>query len=1214
MLKALELTGFKSFAEKTRFEFHAGVTVVVGPNGSGKSNVVDAIKWVLGSQSAKSLRGSEMTDVIFNGSASRGALHTAEVTLLLDNSKETYQSESQFGGKVNEVAITRRVYRSGEGEYLINGNACRLRDIREMLAGTGIGTEAYSIIEQGKVDALLQASPQDRRSLFEEAAGISRFRTKRQEAAKRLSRVEQNLLRLSDIVDEVESQLRSVRMQAGKAQRFREGTRRLKLLRTQIGIADWTQLSGRLQSVAGELGRFQEEHRDQREAIAAAEREIPKIDAALLASQASYENLEQRLAKLRENAVASEATAAGLLARQHDLESNREALQQQWHRTYRADEKGVPSSVSILERLEAAKSEYDDATRQHAANAEKEHQLTAAVTRGESQLEELRRRHADTERRAALLEQTLLLLQEQQATSQNRRLQIDAERGSHDEELRQLALEHQAAQEEGKQASKQCNESADELKTAQEQLGQNQSRLRSLRKESQQVEGELSSCRHRRELIEELDREEDQTSESTRRLLRKVGITSPKESDPPLVVGDLLHVDLDTASVIEAALGAIAEYYVVPQTEALLQSDVSLPPGAKLLRLDWNLPANAIDRVDLGGQPGVWGRADQFVDSLPEFAPLVRRLLGRTWIVDTLPTAVRLALAEGHGLHFVTADGDLLSADGTLVAGGKPAARGAGSRRNQIEQLRQKGEQLSPRAQKLQEELFRLESNVQNEESRVGEILQRHRLALEGRSDARQKIALLESRQTPMTERQAMAVQETKGLAQELDLLEKDYLKQTQSLAELTQQQEQLAAACGKIESQLATVRNEREARRKATGEQEIAVAKLENQIEVLAATSFGNQASQRQVEVRREFATQMEMTRHRIAEIERERLTCGDALSAIVADRDRLFPQRRHEGTNRADLQERREAFGHQLSRSRQQIDETQARKAKLELSAARIEHQRQTLADRLQDDYEIDLPAVAASAPPQPTGIDRKQVEREIEQLREGLHRIGSVNVDSLEELDAIESRFESISAQYNDLSQAKTSLEQLMARLNTESRQLFLTTVDTVRGHFQELFRRLFGGGDADIVLEDYDSDDALDCGIEIRACPPGKETRTISLLSGGEKTMTCVALLLAMFRSKPSPFCILDEVDAALDEANIGRFTSVLSDFLSSTQFIVITHSKKTMTGADTLYGVTMQESGVSKQVSVRFDDVTEDGFIKPSAWKNSSGEPPLARAA
>ena len=1208
MLKALELTGFKSFAEKTRFEFHQGVTVVVGPNGSGKSNVVDAIKWVLGSQSAKSLRGSEMTDVIFNGSGSRGALHTAEVTLVLDNSEGRYGSGSRLGRDALEIAITRRVYRSGEGEYLINGTACRLRDIRDLLAGTGIGTEAYSIIEQGKVDALLQASPKDRRAIFEEAAGISRFRTKRQEASRRLARVEQNLLRLSDIVDEVESQLRSVRMQAGKAQRYREGTRRLKDLRTQIGIADWSQLSGRLSSLTAELQQFQQQHEGRRESIASAEQEMPQTEQALQQAQAECEKIEQRLATLRESRIARQATETGLLGRQQDLEANHDRLQQQWLAARPVESPPQPDNKAIELRLQAAQVEYDDATRRLASATERQQQLTTAVTRGKAQLADLHRRLADIERREALARQEWKLLSQQQSQSPQEQRELQAEAESIDQQLQSLTTQLSTAQTEEQETNHLCEKSGQQLEAAQAEQSANQSRLVAVQRESQQIESQLSLLRHRIELLGELDRERHEMQNRVREF---VELTTGGQATQ---VADLLHVDADTAPIIEAALGGLAESFVLPRTESLLQATSPLPEGAHLLRLDWQPAANAIDRIDLNEQSGVWGRADQFVDSEPEYASLVRRLLGRTWIVDTLATAVGLASSAGYGLHFVTADGDFLSAEGTLRTGGRQQMRGAVTRRNQLEQLNLQVKQLTPKAADLLQQLQAKEAEVPADQKRVAATLSHHRTALEKQADARQQVATLASRNQPLAERAEVIARKRERMGKKRASLDSERKKHETQLATLVGHREQLASTCETIATQLAEAESQATTAREVASRNEVAVAKLEHQIEALAATVSVQQAAPRVPEMRQQLASQIKAVAQRIEQVQLERLACHNELATLAWQRQQLLPLRAKAANCRVQLQQRRETLGKQLQQARRKIDETQSQQAQLELSVARIKDKRQSLADRLHDDYEIDLPKVAAAAPPQPSEINRKQVEREINQLREGLHRIGSVNVDALEELEAIESRFEAISAQYNDLSQAKTSLERLMAKLNTESRQIFLETVDTVRGHFQELYRRLFGGGEADIVLEDYESDDALECGVEIHASPPGKETRTISLLSGGEKTMTCVALLLAMFRSKPSPFCVLDEVDAALDEANVGRFTNVLSDFLTSTQFIVITHSKKTMTGANTLYGVTMQESGISKLVSVRFDDVTEDGFIKPKPARNEDDTPPLARAA
>lgn len=1194
MLKALELAGFKSFADKTRFEFHEGVTVVVGPNGSGKSNVVDAIKWVLGTQSAKSLRGSEMTDVIFNGSGSRGALNAAEVTLVLDNADGKYGGESQG----REVAITRRVYRSGEGEYLINGGACRLRDIRDLLAGTGIGTEAYSIIEQGKVDGLLQASPRDRRAIFEEAAGISRFRAKRQDAARRLARVEQNLLRLSDIVDEVESRLRSVRMQAGKAQRYREGVKRLKELRTEIGIADWFRFTQRVDNVAGELANFSDEDNQRREWMETAEQQLPELEQAVAAAQAECEQVDQQIAGIREQVVSSQATIDGFTGREEDLAANIDALEQQWKAATAPQQKEPEDNDSVVVRLEAARSEYDAHSRNLADASEKLSHHTTLADRLAAQVDELAKRLATTDNRLDLMREKLSSLGERHTTSQT---ELDTALEHIAPLQRQVDTLQQSmadTREQFAEAEKHCQACEQRLESARSELNQNEQRLTEVRRECQRAETELAAGRHRVELIGEIDRQQQHVNEEVQRFLAQTLGTKP------VSVADILHVDVDTAPIIEAALGVLAEYVVVPSTEKLLGHADQLPADARLMRLDCRTPIAAIDQVDLSGEPGVWGRADQFVDSDAVYQPLVRRLLGRTWVVDSLATAHRLALHTGHGLHFVTADGDVLGAEGTLVTGRRDEARASLTRRHNLEELRQQIVQLAPAARRLADEQAQLEQACEQNKNEVTEALDRDRQAREGLSQLREQMASVTTAEKVARQRLEELRSQTEKLTAALSQLDADQTATRTAIATLESQRDSLAGSCDELRQQLSACTTEQNQQRELVGRLEVETAKLQQQIDLLEEAAVSSSGGPSAVDLRAELERQRESLAERLAKLREQRTEAEARLAELQAQLEEHTPLREACLAKRKEAQAERDALQQKLTAARRHVDETQSRRSQLEVTLAKLEHQRQSLVDRLKEDYDIDLPQVAAAAPQERPELDRKQVEQEINQIRDSLHRIGAVNVDALEELEEIESRFEAISVQYNDLSQAKASLEKLMTKLNTESRQMFLSTVETVRGHFQELFRRLFGGGEADLILEEYESEDAMDCGVEIRACPPGKDTRTISLLSGGEKTMTCVALLLAMFRSKPSPFCVLDEVDAALDEANVGRFTGVLSDFLSNTQFVVITHSKKTMTGANTLYGVTMQESGISKQVSVRFDDVTEDGFIKPSAMANN----------
>ena len=1193
MLKALELAGFKSFADKTRFEFHRGITVVVGPNGSGKSNVVDAIKWVLGSQSPKSLRGSEMTDVIFNGSGSRSGLNTAEVTLILDNREKHYPSDA------DEVALTRRVYRSGEGEYLINGSVCRLKDIRELLAGTGIGTEAYSIIEQGKVDALLQASPRDRRAIFEEAAGISRFRAKRQEAGRRLARVEQNLLRLSDIVDEVESRLRSVRQQAGKAQRYRDATRRLKELRTELGVADWWQIADRLAALEAEQQQFSQEDEAHRTRAEEAERQLPQLEVAIDQGEQELRELDAKLADFRQQQVASRATAEGLAERRSDLVASLNHLEQQWQECRTPADDSQRLAADATAQLDALETELQLTTASGLAATEREAQLAQQLEHARRRLADLRDRLAAAGQQLALLDQRLFLADEQLATEQARAddlaLQLEGVEAALEESREQVS--RLTRQEE--EAARVAQAAAEKLRQAQQQLTQTQQRLSQLTRELQTQERELAALEHRREMVSQLDQERRQQQEAIGQFID--GVFGPAPT-----LAELLHVDVDTASLVEAALGGLAEHVVVSTLRPMLGSQYTpdeVPQGTQLLEASFTPAPTALDHVDLSRLPGVWGRADQFVEVAPAYAPLLRRLLGRTWIVDTLETAHHLAGSQGQGLNFVTADGQLLTAEGALRF---PARQGGLTRRHHTEQLSDEVARLAPQVAQLRAKVETSEGEQTGLAQRAQQALEQQTAATTELAELRQQLATATATTTHHAAQREQLAARAEGIQTRVAELQAERATHEQQLFSLRAERRQLALACDKIAHHEAILQIEWEEVRDTQQSTRLMVARLEQQVEALRDQVAQTRHAEREDQRQQQLTRQIEELRARILEIERQQLTATSAEAEATSSHDQLLPARQACLANLEECRRRRQPLQQALQQARRSLDATQSRRNQLEVAIAKLQHQRQTLVTRLLEEYDIDLPALAHQRPAETASLDRKQVEREIDELRATLQKIGAVNVDALEELDQIEARYEAISGQYRDLSQAKAGLQRLMTRLNTESRQLFLATVETVRGHFQELFRRLFGGGEADIVLELEEGEDAMECGVEIRACPPGKETCNISLLSGGEKTMTCVALLLAMFRSKPSPFCVLDEVDAALDEANVGRFTSVLHDFLSATQFLVVTHSKKTMTGADTLYGVTMQEGGISKQVSVRFEDVTDDGFIRPSAMLRGEG--------
>ncbi len=713
MLKALELVGFKSFADRTRFEFPSGITVVVGPNGSGKSNVVDAIKWVLGEQSVKSLRGREMADVIFNGSGGRRATNAAEVTLTFDNTKHLLPIDSP------EVHITRRVYRSGEGEYLVNRSPARLRDIRDLLSGTGMGTQAYSVIEQGKVDVLLQSSARDRRVIFEEAAGISRFKIRKIEALRRLERVEQNLLRLSDIVDEVENRLRSVRVQAGKARRYKEHTDRLQELRTQVGLVDWKRLSDRLAALDREL----QSHGDGRSAASAAaerlEAELLEIDAQGNHVEQQIHQAEAEVAGNRERIAAAESTIEHGRGREMDLEqeiarcrrqlvtlnSRAGDLQRQLQETAAASETAQQNQQQTARRLVEAERGLTE--------------LLSALDRLREAKQEHRTAHIEQMRLSAALGNETSALESEAATAQSLGERCRQRIAELDRTLEELRGELEDSRRRRAELTEQSQQQAARLAAARDAIAEQQQRQATRRNELSQLRERHGAATERAAVLEELIRRHDGLSDGVKEVLARAA--DPADSAFRGIFGlaaDLFHASVEAAPLVDIALGEAAQHLVAERSAELLDSlqrqSGRLAGRVGFLWLETKdrvarpAPEKTPDPFFLEGQPGVLGRGDRFVETEARFLPLAQRLLGRTWIVEKLDDALRLAASAGQGLTFVTLAGELLEADGTLVVGPRNASSGLISRRSQL--------------RALQTQLAQWQTAIENEQAAVAKL------------------------------------------------------------------------------------------------------------------------------------------------------------------------------------------------------------------------------------------------------------------------------------------------------------------------------------------------------------------------------------------------------------------------------------------------------------------------------------------------------------
>jgi len=1193
MLKALELVGFKSFADRTRFEFSKGITCVVGPNGSGKSNVVDAIKWVLGEQSVKSLRGKEMTDVIFNGSATRTPMNAAEATLVFDNSQKRLPIDAP------DAAITRRVYRNGESEYLINKQPCRLRDIRDLFSGTGAATDAYSVIEQGKVDVLLQSSPKERRNIFEEAAGISRFKARKLESLRRLERVDQNLLRLKDIVEEVENRLKSVRNQATKARRYQEHVERLQQLRTQTAQVDWRRMTEKLveqeSAVAEKSTKRDELSREQD----AAEARLLEIDVKLGDVVALVRSVEGRGSQAAQRISSDESVMHHERERCRELEE--EAARYRRHLRDLHGKAG-DQKVRVVETssaLETAQAQYAALTESRATAEARRSALDDRRRTSEKQLERLRAHLRELQQNEAAAESELAMLGARLVVQREETLRREA-RGADLHERTTTAgtnvAEHRSRlagwEAELAAAAAACQTARDEIATLQAELQRSTDRVNEMRRRQ-------AALAERSHLLEDLERRREGLQVGVKQIL---GMREKKEAGPlQATVGlaaDLIRSPFDAAPAVDAVLAERAQFIVVPkETSPTVAAEFAsrLDGRVGFLFLDGLSPyAPPAADSSPAGKVGVVGRLDLLVDCEFEYRSIVRLLLGSTWLVESITRGLELR-AEFPWLDFVTRQGDLITAAGEMVVGRRAAGAGLVSRRSELQALRDQIIEVDQDITTAAEALKVAEGRVAERETELQSLVTAERALMQTTADERSRGRVLAQQHEDLLGQVAALERETEAAAAEAREVARRRTDVELKISATLGDREASEAEVSDIKSQLESSAGERRELEERLTAAKIDLATSEERLNHLRAQKIRHE--QDQAERRRAVdeckANLAEcLGRLRTSEFNILRAEADAAEAYLVKEsshREAAAQVERQE-----ELRAERTKLASQAQKERGRLRGLQEELHALELSVETTRMERSNLADRIRDDYGIDLATLELPAASAEEQQQREDVEKQIADLRRKINNIGNVNLEALDELDELESRFTTLSAQYDDLTSAKKSLESIIVKIDADSRRLFAETLDTVKGYFQILFRKLFGGGQGDIVLEE--GVDILDAGIEINARPPGKEPRNISLLSGGEKTLTCVALLLAVFQYRPSPFCVLDEVDAALDEANIGRFVGVLHEFLAWTQFIIVSHSKKTMTCATTLYGVTMQESGVSKRVAVRFEDVRDNGEI------------------
>jgi len=1220
-IKSLQISGFKSFVDKTVFEFGDGITCVVGPNGCGKSNVVDAMRWAMGEQSPRHLRGKSMEDVIFAGSEARAPVGMAEVVLTFDNGDG--QAPAQYAG-FTEIQIARRLYRSGESEYLINKVQARLRDVLDFFRDTGIGTRGYTIVEQNQITAFTSARPDDRRVLIEQAAGISKYKARRREAERKMESTEQNLLRVSDVLGEIRRQINSIERQARKAARYkrlREVVRTLELslarderedLLAETGASERT-LSGLRDEVTGLETRLAEGEaalEGQRLQLAERERILNQGSEALYAVRTEIKQLESR--------IEYETRERETLARTG--ESRRQELAQLREQLAGLEEEAarVAGQHEALERALAAEADA----------------MARAEAEAREALEALRALEAEREAKSAAMLELLTRV----ARGEDRQAAIDDRRAEIDQRLRSADEQLEVQQSEATRAGETQSQLEDGLRNLLSERDRLMGRLREALEDQERVAAAvretgaaLQEARSRREsrharlasLREMIDRRED-VGEGTRHLLEQ-GPAAREAHGLRALVRDVLEADAEVEAAVETVLADRAEALVATRAEGALAALESLR-GTGAGRGVFVVEPASEGVADTGivplGRPLL-----ERVRVREGYETVARALLGGVNLVDDLREAVRVYGRSRMPATFVTPAGDVLGRDGVLRGGSEGPGTGLLARAREVRELESEVKALDAEVARGQRAHVEAETASARAADEVENLRNRHHTAALAVANHEKDLERTRERVKAISEVHAGRVEERAGLLAETESLEAERARLAVQLEEAARERAELQRALDALGLRVGSAGREAARREQSVTERRVAHAGRVEKRDQLGEALARARASVA------ETGAWIDRREREIAEAEAR----GEELvGSLAGAREALAGRLEEEERARASNEEKRDAYERASGTLREREEAVRRLRTALgqrreslqsaELAAREAQLRLQHLEQSIRDRWNVDLaswtpvaldlsdeddaaPAEGESAAAEgdadtaetgqevAAGLDargRREVEdvltlsRDERRERLGaargrLEALGEVNLGAIEEHEELKERFEFLTEQKEDLERTMASLREAIAKINRTSRKRFRETFDAVNERFQKLFPRLFRGGQASLSLTE--TEDVLEAGVDIMAQPPGKRLQNVNLLSGGEKTLTSLALLVALFQVRPSPFFLLDEVDAALDDANVGRFNEIVKEMAESSQFLVITHNKRTIEIGDVLYGVTMENRGVSTLVSV-----------------------------
>ncbi len=1179
-LKSIELFGFKSFAEKTRLEFEPCMTAIVGPNGCGKSNIADALRWVLGEQSTKALRGSRMEDMIFNGTDSHKPLSMAEVSLTLAG------CEDKLGVEYDEVTVTRRVLRSGEGQYYINKTPCRLKDIQRLFMDTGIGTNSYSMMEQGRIDQILSSRPEDRRAVFEEASGITKYKADKKEAIRKLEHTEANLLRLADIMREVKRRIISLQRQAGKARRYKALQDELRgfdvyLSRQKIHAqqAEIKALESRLASLDEQEEAFQadirtleQESRDIRDGLARTENHIAAAMEAAVQAQTERDR-NQELIRINEDRIRELEALSKRDSRDADDARSRLDV----HRK-KMDEHETQCARAV-EAREQAQQELDQSN-------ERLRKQDEAVHQARDNLNGLRTESIDLESRLARLQNELSEMDGEERTGVVRRERLTAELN----ELRRGVEKFEARESETRtqietlQAQvSQCEEHVRETIDRRDTTGREMEKIHAERND---LHNRIAARKAQSELFEDPGTHSEGLPPGARWLIDAAPAAAGEPRHILGALADHLDADPEYQVALEAALRAWLDALIVTDANTLPSMLKALEEGrhgtARLLSLPDRAPEDAGDPGDIPGESLL-----DHVRCSDTIQPLAQYLLRRVRVVDA---AHVIPAPAPKDVTYVTRTGALIRPDGSAEFW-MPEKNESNpmTRRHLLSRWKQELEELTRRETERSRQLV----DVRSEWNRLNEEVDRMRADLEENS---RKLALREGEYQVKSDEANQARERLETVSYELNALNEQHTTSGDRRKAILTELESVRHRQSEIRSEytlrsdeLKQLEQKRSEYWTETTEKRVQLAEQRQQVDHLTSAQESLAARIHELEALIHERTEgLSDYQRRVQELETMIRSAQDRVQPLEAEVERHNKALAESRMQREQNSARQSDYESRLREKREALETHRKQRSGIEVTLAEERMRVQNTLERLSMDYRLTPEQLMSEPDPEwkdGEPPDRETLETFVAEIRAKLESMGPVNLVAIEEHEELEERLRFLSEQHDDLVRAKQQLLDMIRRINRTTTEMFTQTFEAVNSNFQETFKKLFGGGSAKLVL--VDDEDVLESGIEMIARPPGKKLQSVSLLSGGERTMTAVALLFALYKVKPSPFCMLDELDAALDDTNIGRFIRMLKEFLTDSQFVIITHNRQTIESADTLYGVTMEKHGVSKIVSVKF---------------------------